>query len=119
MHAAPPFLRAPGARALYQNLAHRSRSNADEVPLIVPWRARLGQTHIRFVDQRRGLQRLPRALTPHEGGGDASQLVVDKRRDILSLRRFFVGHHPELPAASFQLPVPSYDIPRLLVAGYW
>jgi hypothetical protein len=41
-----------------------------------------GEPHERFVDERRRLQGLPRALAAHVAGGDAAQLVIDERHQV-------------------------------------
>ena len=91
VHAAPAFLRAPGAGALDQNLPHRSRGDAHEMTLIVPGGAGLSETQVRFMDERRRLKRLAGALAAHVGRRNAPKLVVDDRRNIFRLRRF-IGH---------------------------
>ena len=77
---------APRARALDENLPHRSRGDADEVPLVVPRRAGARQPQIRLVHERGRLQRLPRPLAPHVGGREAAQLVIDPRREVMYAR---------------------------------
>ena len=81
----PSLLRAARARALHQNLAHRSRGDADEMPLVVPRRAGARQAQVHLVDQRRRLQRLPRPLAPHVGAGETPQLVIHARREFVGV----------------------------------
>ena len=67
-----------------QDAPHQLGGNAEEVSAILPGHPLLAdQPHVGFVDERRGLKRVPRALIAHVGGGDPAQLVVHERRQLL------------------------------------
>src|SRR5215471_12105072 len=97
METRPPLLCTASARAFDQNLAHRSRGDADEMALVGPGRAGVRQPHIRLVDERGGLQRLTRTFPPHVGRRKASQLVVNERGEGVSVLRA-AGHFAILTA---------------------
>src|SRR2546425_3785224 len=76
----PSLLRAACTRTLDQNLPHRSRGDADEVPLVVPRCARAREPKVCLVDECRRLQRLPRALAAHVRRREPAQLAETRRR---------------------------------------
>ena len=78
---AAALLRAAGACALDQNLAHRMRRDRAEVRAVLPpSRFVLHETQIRLVDERRGLQRLAGTLAAQITRGKPPQLLVDDRQ---------------------------------------
>src|SRR6185436_7974758 len=61
---------------------------------------------VRFVDERRRLDGLPRPLAPHVGPRDAAQLVVHERRQVLGRQRFCgIGSHELVCRRSAHYPV--------------
>jgi hypothetical protein len=86
VQAGPPLLGPARPRTLDENLPHRSRRDADEMLLVGPRRAGSGKTQIDLVHERGRLQRLTRTLASHVGCGDAAQLVVHERRELLGAR---------------------------------
>ena len=62
-----------------QTGANAVRGHGEEVGAILPLRARLllRESQVRFVNQRGGLQRVPRPLTTQVAGRDAPQLRID------------------------------------------
>src|SRR5262249_37811362 len=88
----PSFLRASRPGAFDENLAHRSRRDADEVTPVVPWRARVGETQIRLVDERRRLQCLSRSLAPYVGASEAAELLIDEWCKLVDVEPGIGGH---------------------------
>ena len=75
--------RIPRPRALHQNLAHRQRSDRQEVCAAVEVTGALaGEPDECFVDECGGLQCLTWPLSPDVAGGDPPQLVVDERHQL-------------------------------------
>ncbi len=79
------FVGLLAAGLIDQDAAHGLGRGGEEVAAIVP--ALLGivadQAHIRFVDQRGGLQRLPGILPGQSLRRQLAQLVVDQRQQLL------------------------------------
>ena len=70
-------------RAIDQYLPHRSRRDPDEVPLVMPRRAGVGQPQVDLVHERGRLKRLPRRLAAHVCGREPPQLVVHTGGEIV------------------------------------
>jgi hypothetical protein len=69
--------------ALHQNAAHRQGGGGKEMPAPIPLARLAGDSKIRFVDERGGLQclvRLPLARKP--GPRELSQFVIDFRHEL-------------------------------------
>jgi len=76
-------LTVPRPCALDENLPHRERGDGEEVRAAVELADALGgEADEGLVDERGGLNGLPRPLAPHVAGRDAPQLVVDERHQI-------------------------------------
>ncbi len=74
--------RVTRTRALDQDLPHGVRRDRAEVRAVLPTlRAILQELHVRFVDERRRLQRLPGALPLQIMRGEAPQLGVHERHE--------------------------------------
>ena len=67
-----------------QNSPHGFGRRTKEMPAAVPVPGliHVDQSQIRLVDQRRGLQRLPRPLLRQALGGQLAQLVIDQRQQL-------------------------------------
>ena len=73
------------AGALDQNATHGGRRRREEMaaPAETLPRAFSGQPQVRFVHQRRRLERLPRLLAGEFLCGQLAKLVVDKRQELI------------------------------------
>jgi hypothetical protein len=71
-----------------EHRAHRARGQREEV-LAVPERRRRRpeHAHVRFVEQRRRLQRVLVALRAHLSGREAIELLIDERQELSRRRR--------------------------------
>jgi hypothetical protein len=80
-----PALRgADRACMVDQHLPHHPRHQREKVCAVHEHRLHiLEQLDERFVDERRGLQRMPRPLAPHERPGHPAQLAVDLRHQLV------------------------------------
>ena len=67
-----------------EDATHRLGGRGQEVPPAVPRPTRVvsDQAEVGLVDQRRGLEGVPRGLAPEPGGGQASQLAIDEREQF-------------------------------------
>ena len=84
---------APAARVIDQDVAHHLRRHREKVRPILPINIlRARQPNIRFVDQRRRLQRVTVTLALHVAMRDAPNFVVDERRQ--PVERGFVTLRP-------------------------
>jgi gluconokinase len=57
------------------------------MPLVLPRGAGTCETNVRFVDQSRRLQRLPRSFPTHEARGEPAELVVNERSESIEVLR--------------------------------
>src|SRR5262249_57433271 len=80
-------------RTIDEDAAHRLRRGGEEVPRAVPallsTRGRLpapSEPHIRLMNQRRRLERLPRLLLSEFMSRQPAQLVIDQRQELLGGR---------------------------------
>src|SRR5262249_9815124 len=97
---APALQRSSRTRTLHQDLTHRSRRDADEVPFVVPWGAGAGEPQVGLVDERGGLEGLARLFPSHVGSGESPQLVVNKWRQgcrVAWITVGSIGHEPFAP----------------------
>jgi hypothetical protein len=67
-----------------ENVSHHPRREGVEVSPVVPgYLSLVQQAHVDFVDQRRWLQCMVLALAAHVALGNAMQLSVNERNEIL------------------------------------
>jgi hypothetical protein len=72
------------ARIVHENSAHHLRGNSEEVCFVLPVDVVLiGQTQVRLVDERGGLERVVRAFVPKLARSDVAQLRVNQRQKAL------------------------------------
>ena len=81
--AAPAFLPARSLRVIHQNVPHHARRNREEVGPILPVSVRPSQPQIRFVNQRRGPQRLFRAPRAQTATRNLPQLIVNNGNQMI------------------------------------
>lgn len=78
LRIAATFLGALVAGVIDEDAAHELGGDTEEVGPALPVNACLiDQLHVRFVDERRGLQSMIGAFAAHVVGGDASQFGID------------------------------------------
>lgn len=72
------------SRMIEKNATHRARSRREEVPapLPLPTILRTDETQIRLVDERRRTERVRAPLVPHPVRGEATQFLVDDRKQL-------------------------------------
>src|SRR5262249_9465371 len=67
------------ARVINQNLSHHPRRYGEEMRAVLPLHIpAINQMQVRFVDQRRGLQRVASAFALHITLGQMMQLAIDQ-----------------------------------------
>jgi hypothetical protein len=71
-------------RDLDEDAAHSLGRGGEEVAAVLPALhvPRTYQPHVRFVDERGGVESLPRLLVGHVDRGEAAQLVVNERKEV-------------------------------------
>ena len=88
LRAAATFLVVPRARVIHQDPPHQSRRHREKVRAVLPLDSvDIDQPEIRLVDERRRLQRVTHVLVPHVVPGEASELLIDQRRQLFQRRR--------------------------------
>src|SRR5919201_403539 len=81
------LLRAVGARVLHEDAAHQPRRYREEVRAVLPFHlTSVHEPYIRLVHERGRLQRVSRALMSHVPTGDAAELSVNQRDQLLEGR---------------------------------
>jgi hypothetical protein len=77
MDVSSAFARSAGARKFNQDAPHDRRGNGKKVSSILPIDLlRIGQPQVRLIDQRAGLERVPRMLTHHVYVRQPAQFVM-------------------------------------------
>jgi hypothetical protein len=67
---AAAFVSLPRSRVVDQNMPHHARRNREELrPVLPAGGIDRRQAHVGFVDERRALERMARALAPHLTAG--------------------------------------------------
>ena len=85
--AATPLLIVLRARHIHQNATHESRRHRQKVRAILPVDVlSVDQTQVSLVHQRRRLQAVTGPLTSHAAAGDAMQLPLHDRNELLERR---------------------------------
>ena len=80
------------ARVVDEDAPHHRRRHREEVGAVAPLEAiDIDQPQIRFVDERRGLQRVAGAFGPHVVVRKAVQLVVHDRDERVAGGRILPG----------------------------
>ena len=103
---------------LDQNPPHRLGGDGEEVAAAVPRLANLGpdDAQIRFVNQHRGLERLPRTLPSQSLCGEPSQFVVDQREQVVG-RLLFAATECIQDSSDFDGVGLDGGCPLLVIAG--
>ena len=85
----PCFLAALPPGVLDEDAAHRLGGGGEEVaaPIPAPVAAVADEAQIRLVDQRGGLEGLPRGFAGQASGGQPAELLVDQRQQSRGLLR--------------------------------
>ena len=82
--ASAPFQRSAGARAAHEDAAHQPRAHGVEVRAIPPLDAAgVDEPVVSFVDERRGLQRVPRPFTAPVVMGQAMEFGRNDREELV------------------------------------
>lgn len=63
--------------------SHQTCNYGEEVRTIFPRHVCANEANVRFVDQCGGLQRMLRTLVPHVVPGEASQIAVNQRHQLI------------------------------------
>src|SRR5207253_11147176 len=72
------------AREIDEDAAHQPRRHGEEMCAVLPVDlADIDQTDVRLVDERGRLQRMSGSFVSHVPPGDAAQLVMDERNQLL------------------------------------
>ena len=101
---------ALAARLLDQDLAHRPRRGAEEVPPALPAGILVAdQPQVGLVDQGGRLERLPGAQLLRQRRGQAAQLVVDRRQQVRRRPGLFRRLPPHSSPCSFAGHVPRWE----------
>jgi hypothetical protein len=86
-----PLCGSPRPRVIHQNASHDVGGGAEEMRAVLPvFLSLVIRSTLRFVNERRGLQRMVRALCPHVAGRHAVELSIDEVKQLrfnLSLPR--------------------------------
>ena len=85
LRSPPCFIGLLAAGVVDEDAAHGLGGGGEEMAAAVPVRAPVAadQPQVGFVDQRRGLQRLPGLLLGQPLRGQLAQFVVDQRQELL------------------------------------
>ena len=106
LHAAAA-LQVVTPRMLHQNAPHHLGRNREEMRAILPLHALvIHQAHVGFIDQRGGLQAVPRALALHVAARQTAQFVINDGSQLFE--RALVS---AAPGAEQLLTSPPADSP--------
>ena len=82
---AAALLRVLRARVVDEDATHHTSGHGEEMRAVLPRdRLPVDQTDIGFIDERRGLQAVPDALSRHAASRDLVQLLMNQRDQLLA-----------------------------------
>ena len=104
--ASGPALHVLAPGVIHQDAPHDPRRNCEKMRAVLPLHAReVNQTHVGFVDQGSCLQTMAGALASHIVVGQATEFLVNGRRQ--PLERALVSFAPGAGGACLRHPSPS------------